>query len=80
LHDCSCIGSQEAVNRRVNFPEEHPEILVRVILYLYTKDYDARRFPQYYEHIAPSSNLQSASDLDIATYADDTCRDSVIKE
>ena len=51
-------GYQEATSRKVNFPEDDPQIMSRVVLFLYTSDYDANSVPTF---ILPGQNQGSKS-------------------
>ena len=46
--DEACSGNfQEAVFHRIEFPDENPQIMARVILFMYTSDYDADMVPSF---------------------------------
>ncbi|KIW55927.1 hypothetical protein PV05_04636 [Exophiala xenobiotica] len=45
----ACSGSfEEALSGRITFPEEDPEILARVILFMYSKYYHELKLPRFY--------------------------------
>ncbi|EXJ68961.1 uncharacterized protein A1O5_07893 [Cladophialophora psammophila CBS 110553] len=49
--DAACnSGFQEAMSRRIEFPEDDPGIVARVVLFLYTSDYDANQVPTFNKH------------------------------
>ncbi|KAJ9606899.1 hypothetical protein H2200_008909 [Cladophialophora chaetospira] len=41
----------DAAMSRIKFPEEDPDILARVILFMYTNDYDDKSLPKFYSHL-----------------------------
>jgi hypothetical protein len=40
---------QEAADAQMDFPEERPSILGRVLLFLYTSEYDDSKLPDFFE-------------------------------
>lgn len=52
---------QEANEGRINLSEDDPAILARVILYLYTNDYEAETLPAYFTRMTQNPECQTAS-------------------
>ncbi|KIW91756.1 uncharacterized protein Z519_07724 [Cladophialophora bantiana CBS 173.52] len=64
--DSACnSGFQEATSRRIEFREDDPGIVARVVLFLYTSDYDANQIPTFNKHshggVFPAQRDRSAS-------------------
>ncbi|KAI1619052.1 hypothetical protein EDD37DRAFT_647835 [Exophiala viscosa] len=58
--DKACGGLYvEASEGRIDLSEDDPEILARVLLYLYTNDYEAKTVPSYLEGVTRKSESQS---------------------
>ncbi|KIV84352.1 hypothetical protein PV11_00136 [Exophiala sideris] len=50
--DKACSGPfEEALSGRVKFPEEESSIMARVILFMYTNDYEDHRLPWFYKQL-----------------------------
>ena len=58
---------QEAQDGRINLTEEDPKILSRVLLFLYTNDYDANDVPNFLQAVAGMSTTQSSMPASEAT-------------
>ncbi|KIV84353.1 hypothetical protein PV11_00137 [Exophiala sideris] len=57
----ACSGSfKEANEGRIDLSEDDPAILARVILYLYTNDYDITKVPAYFEGMTRSTDDPAA--------------------
>lgn len=54
---------QEASSGRIKFPELHPAIIARAILFMYTGDYDEVSLPEFYMKMSGSEDYDRYKDF-----------------
>ncbi|KAL2443656.1 hypothetical protein ABEF95_009494 [Exophiala dermatitidis] len=62
--DAACSGQfEEASSGRIKFPELHPAIIARAILFMYTGDYDEVSLPKFYMKMSGSEDYDCYKDF-----------------